>query len=1079
LKSPFVITFLVSTLLLSVGCERVVRLAEKPGMEEPGERISFNTHIQPILSENCYHCHGPDSGTREPKSEPLRLDREQFAFEVREDGKPVIVKGDPDASLLLRLMKSQDLEEIMPPPKSHKQLTPEQIAVVERWIEQGAEYEEHWSFIPPSRPEIPPVTRPEAVSNPVDTFIQKKLADHRLAPAPSEDPRVLARRAALDLTGLLPDPADVEAFAKDPSDVAYADYLEKLFKTPAYAEHRARYWLDYSRYADTHGLHFDNVRSIWPYRDYVIRSFAANKSYDDFVREQLAGDLLSATSAEPWIATGYIRCNVSTNEGGTIPEEIHANNTRDRAEAFGAAFLGLTVGCAACHDHKFDPTSQKDFYSLSAYFNNTSEKPWDENTADTKPVLRLPGDEKKRAQLDESIARRSKAAAAYEQLRQGAPSQIREWLAAGNKPTPVSHEALELRLRLDEGQGKDVKNSAPSAKTAIYQTDTNPPVWGDNVWFWPAMRMDISTNLLMPDQGDFEADERFSTSMWTLLRMKTANATTGNGSLISRMGDAKQEAHRGWDMFIEGDKLVVHLIHRWPDEALRVLVPGIPRGEWIHLGFSYDGSRKAEGIKVYVNGQSKPTQITQNHLPPGRTIRTQLAANLGRRHASDPMREVSLQDVRLYRRAVTPEEFTRLPFEDPAAEILAASPEPEKWSSLQRFVVLDRFFLAQAPDARKLQDEIRSADAEIEMLTKDGTATLITKERPTPATAWVFNRGVFSDRKELVTPATPEFMAGAPAGASRLDLADWLFKPENPLFARVTVNRIWQEVFGVGLVETADDFGIMGARPTHPELLDWLAVEFRESGWNLKHIYQLLLTSATYRQSNRVTPEALAADPANRLLSRGPRFRMDAEVLRDTALQASGLLAGRVGGPPVKPYQPDGIWEAVSMPESNTLKYKRDDGEALYRRSLYTFWKRFAPPPSLETFDAQAREVVCVRRARTNTPLQALVSMNDPQFVEAARKLAERAILHGSHVDERLDFLSKLLLSRSLDVRERADLSKRLEGYVNHYREHPQDATELLKTGTAPVQTGLNAPEVAAWTMMSNQFLNLDETLTK
>ncbi len=1064
---------------LLAGCDRPLA-AEVNGDALPaGAPISFNTHIQPILSENCYHCHGPDSGTREPKKEPLRLDREKHAFEPREDGKPAIIKGDAGASLLVRLIKSKNPDDVMPPPKSHNQLTADEIALLEKWVDQGAVYEEHWSFIPPQRAEIPQVPHPEAVRNPVDSFLQSGLAKVGIPPAPVEDPRVLARRAALDLTGLLPDPADVELFAKDPTEAAYSAYLEKLFATPAYAEHRTRYWLDYSRYADTHGLHFDNVRSIWPYRDYVIRSFAANKPYDRFIREQLAGDLIPATTADTWIATGYIRCNVSTNEGGTIPEEVHANNTRDRTEAFGAAFLGLTVGCASCHDHKFDPTAQKDFYSLAAFFNNTSEKPWDENIADTLPVLRIPADDK-RGEFDAAVVRRSQAAMKYEERRAAAPALFKEWLAAGNKPKPVSNDALELRLRLDEGKGDIVKNSAPGAKTGSYKADTNPLVWGEQVWFWPSMRMEIATNLPMTDLGDFESNVGFSASMWTMLRLKTSNATTGNGSLIARMGDNTMENHRGWDFFIDGDKLVVHIIHKWPDQAIRVDTPGIPRGEWVHLGFSYDGSGRGEGVKLFVNGEERKTSIPTNTLQPGLTIRNQLPLHLGQRAAGDRLRESSYQDVRLYRRTLEPAEFARLPYEDHGAEILAASPDPEKWSPRERFIALDRYFLATAdPEATRLKEEIRAADEEIEKLGKDGQATLIARERPAPATAWVLDRGVYSARKELVTPATPEFLPLASESSTRLELAEWLFKPENPLFARVTVNRIWQELFGTGLVETPDDFGIMGARPSNQALLDWLAVEFRESGWNMKHIYQLLLTSHAYRQSNRVTPGALAADPANRLLSRGPRFRMDAEVLRDTALQASGMLVAKVGGPPVKSYQPEGIWEAVSMPESNTLHYKQDSGDALYRRSIYSFWKRFAPPPSLETFDAQAREVVCMRRARTNTPLQALVSMNDPQFVEAARKLAERTILHGSAPPERLAFLSQTLIARPLAPTEITVLTKSLDGYVKYYQEHPEDANALLTTGAAPANADLNPIEIATWTMMANQFLNLDETLTK
>lgn len=1080
MKSIFPISMTLLAALLAISCRQTPRSTSTTpsGAGESG-KLSFNTHIQPILSENCYHCHGPDSGTREPKKSPLRLDRPEFAFQAREDGKPVIVKGDPAASLLVKLMRTPDPDLIMPPPKSHKKLEEEHIATIERWIAEGAEYEEHWSFIPPKRPSLPPVSHPELVRNPVDAFIQEKLAAKGLAPQPDDNPRSLIRRASLDLTGLLPDPADVETFAANPTEEAYRAYLDKLFATPAYAEHRARYWLDYSRYADTHGLHFDNLRTIWPYRDYVIRSFAAHKPYDDFVREQLAGDLIPATGADTWIATGYIRCNVSTNEGGTIPEEIHAANTRDRAEAFGAAFLGLTVGCASCHDHKFDPVSQKDFFSLAAFFNNTSEKPWDENRADTGPVLRLPADEK-RAELDALIAERSRAAANYEEHRRNAASRFREALAAGKGPQGVPSDSLELRLRLDEGRGDLVRNSAPGAKTPSYQATTNPLVWGETVWLWPAARVDIAGELVMPDQGDFEADHGFSAASWINLRMKTGNATTGNGAVFSRMGGPDDLAHRGWDAFIEGDKLIVHLIHQWPNHALRAETGGIPRGEWVHIGFTYDGSRSSKGLKLFVNGQPRTATVTHDTLQPGQTIRNQLAFQLGRRHGNQALlRETSYQDLRLYRRALTDVEFAQLPFEDRAAEVAAAKPDPATWSPIDRFNVLERHFLGRDPGAAALAGEMAAIDAKIEALGKDGTPTLIATERKAPAHAWILDRGVYTARRELVTPATPEFMPVSSKGGSRLDLAEWLFAAENPLFARVTVNRIWQEVFGVGLVETADDFGIMGARPTHPELLDWLAVEFRESGWNLKHIYQILLTSHTYRQGRRVTPDLLAADPSNRLLSRGPRFRMDAEVLRDTALQVSGLLAPRVGGPPVKPYQPPGIWEAVSMPESNTLKYQQGKGESLYRRSLYTFWKRFAPPPSLETFDAQAREVVCIRRARTNTPLQALVSMNDPQFFEAARKLAERAIRHSKETGARLDFLARHLLARPLESREVSLLMDSHQRFAAHYQAKPEDARAILSTGEAPADPAIDPVETATWTMVANQFLNLDEALTK
>lgn len=625
-----------------------------------------------------------------------------------------------------------------------------------------------------------------------------------------------------------------------------------------------------------------------------------------------------------------------------------------------------------------------------------------------------------------------------------------------------------------------MKNSAPGAKTPSYKADTNPLAWGESVWFWPTMRMDIATNLPMPDQGDFEWNEGFSGGLWVNLRMKTGNQITGNGSLIARMGDDSKDGHRGWDMFIDGDKLAVHIINHWPDHALRIDTQGVPRGVWTHLGFTYDGSGKAEGVKLFINGEERKTNVQTGTLLPGETIRNPLPLNLGQRVESDRLREAAFQDVRLYRRTLSPQEMARLPQEDLAASLLATSPDPGKWNSSERFMALERYFVDTVdPEAAKLRGEIFAADQPLGALEMGGVPTLITREQDTPPTAWVLNRGVYTSRKELVDAATPDFLPGSHDARNRLQLAEWLFKPENPLFARVTVNRIWQEIFGTGIVETTDDFGIMGARPVNQKLLDWLAVEFRESGWNVKHMYQLLLTSQAYRQSNRVTPAALAADPSNRLLSRGPRFRMDAEMLRDTALQVSGLLANRVGGPPVKPYQPPGVWEAVSMPESNTLHYKQDSGEGLYRRSMYAFWKRFSPPPSLETFDAPAREVSCTRRARTNTPLQALVSMNDPQFFEAARKLAERAIEHSKDTRGRIGFLAATLLSRPLVDAEISKIVHSQEIFAKYYGEHPQDAKDLLTNGEAPANPALDPVEIATWAMVCNQFLNFDETLNK
>jgi hypothetical protein len=1094
-KSPRKFCLLVSVAALAglAGCgwlpggaegeARPLPLVESasPEASEPA-RLSFSTHVQPVLSEYCYHCHGPDAGTREPKSDPLRLDLAEFALAARGGGKPAIIPGKPEDSLVVKLMRTENPEAKMPPAAAHKEMPEEAVALIERWIAEGAAFEQHWAFVPPQRPGVPVAAVPAKVRNPIDAFIQRELAAAGLEPQADDDPRALARRAALDLTGLLPSAADVEAFAGRPDDASYRAMLDRLFESPAYAEHRARYWLDYVRYADTHGLHFDNYRSIWPYRDYIIRSFAAHKPFDQFVREQVAGDLLEAADADPWIATGYLRSNVTTNEGGTIPEEIHSHNTRDRTEAFGAAFLGVTVGCAACHDHKFDPVSAREFYSLAAFFHNTADLPWDRNRADPEPVLRLPADPEKRAALDAAVAARAMAARKWDALRRGAAERFRDWLAGGGAPRAVDAAGLALHLPFDEGRGDRVHNRAPAATAEAWTVTTNPPVWGEYLWLHPSARFDIASDLEIPEHGDFDTGDAFAVAFWARPRIKVGGGATGDGAFVARMGRIEDDQHRGWDVFLAGDKVMVHLVHRWPDQAILVEAAGIPRSDWTHLGFSYDGSAKAAGVKIFVNGHPVPVKATHDSLAPELPIRTSLPMTIGSRHGEARLRELAMQDLRIYRRALAADEFAALPFEHHAAAWLAAQPDPASWTGHQRHFALERFFLGtQVPEAAALRAEIDRHDAEIARLGQGGVPTLIARERPEPAHAWVLARGEYAARSEVVATDVPAFMPPLPggAGASRLDLAEWLFRPDHPLFARVAVNRAWQEIFGRGLVETPDDFGIMGARPSHPELLDWLAVEFRESGWNLRHIYTLMLESQAYRQARRVTPEILAADPDNRLLSRGPRFRMDAEMLRDTALQASGLLVPKVGGPPVKPYQPAGIWEAVSMPESDTLKYQQDSGEALYRRSLYTFWKRFAPPPSLETFDAQAREVVCVVRARTNTPLQALVSMNDPQFVEAARKLAERALHAAADPAGRIDFLARTLLARPLASAEQAAAEARLARYAAHYRGHPDDARALLATGAAPADTAFDPAETAAWTMLANQFLNLDETLVK
>ena len=1093
----------------------------------PPQSLSFNENVQPILAENCYACHGADPGSRKAG---LRLDRAEHAFKPLEKSGPAIVPFKPADSPLVQRIESTDDKQRMPPPEANKTLGPDQIATLRQWIAEGAEYEEHWSFISAKRPRVPAVAALKKPKSPIDSFVAQRLAKDGLTMSPEADRRALLRRVTLYLTGVIPTSAEVEAFVNDRSRDAYEKVVDRLLASPRFGEHRTRYWLDYVRYADTHGIHFDNLRAIWPYRDYVIRAFNSNKPFDTFIREQLAGDLLPVRNFDGLVATGFVRNNMTTNEGGTITEEIMVNQTRDRVEAFGATFLGLTTGCAACHDHKFDPFTQKDHYSLAAFLGNTAEKPWDLNIADPEPVLRLPKEEM-RTSAEFVLLARTDLSERYEARRKRGSELMAEWLRAGNRPLPVATDGLDLRLKLDEGSGQVVKNSAPGAKVSEFKADTNPIVWGENTFLWPSMRMDILSRLSLGEMGDVDATDKFSAGGWFMLRAKPGGgikAGTGNGALMARMGDEKRKGGAGWDIFHDSLQIVVNLV---PDTtpaittnqpvatagetakdpaapvaavapasavtpALASAVPvkrGIQvvtrvgqfvRDDWVHVFVTYDGSKKASGVKIYLNGKVAETEVKLDTLAPGDSMRTDAAMHLGRRDDYLPMRETRYQDVRFYRRALATDEVSRLPFEDVASEIVARESDPGKWSTDGRFVALEKFFLGEkdAP-TMTLASAVAAHDIALEALTREGTATLIAREKPTPAYADILKRGDYYARGERVEPAVPHFLPPLPndAPANRRGLAEWLLMPEQPLMGRVTVNRIWQELFGRGLVESAGDFGIMGDRPSHPELLDWLAVELRESGWDVKRFYRLIVTSATYRQTASVTPERLAKDPTNKWLSRGPRFRMDGEMLRDNALMASGLLVEKIGGPPTKPYHPPGIWEEVAMPESNTKTYVQDKGDGLYRRSVYTFWKRASPPAGFETFDATSREVVCTRRARTNTPLQAFVTMNDPQWVEAARKLAERALKAAPSTKARLAFLAEATLGRVLVDKEVAVLTRSLDTFHQKFAtaEAGEDVRALLAVGETKSDESLALSELAAWMMVASQFLNLDEFLTK
>jgi hypothetical protein len=1022
----------------------------------------YNRDVRPILAENCFACHGADSAARKAK---LRLDVRDDAIKAG-----AVVPGKPDDSEALRRVLSDDPQELMPPPKTKKTLTARQKDLLKQWIAAGADYQKHWSLIAPTRPTLPAVKDKGWVHNPIDNFVLAKLEAAGLKPAPEADRSTLARRLSLDLTGLPPEPADVEAFVNDPAPDAYEKYVDRLLKSPHWGEHRGRYWLDYARYADTHGIHFDNYREIWSYRDWVVRAFNDNMRFDEFTIEQLAGDLLPNRTLDQVVASGFNRCNITTNEGGAIDEEYRVLYARDRTETVSAVWLGLTANCAVCHDHKFDPITLHDFYSLSAFFNNTTQPAMDGNIKDTPPTIVVPrlDDRARWDRLSKELAEVDQKVAAH---KQSAHAEFEKWLAAARPEAVrglVPAGALRLYAGLSENTGDLVSVTLDGQPRQVL-------VSGDVAWDAghvgaKSFRKQPGTALEVADAGDFENNQGFSFGAWVKLPKSTF------GSALARMDN--QHDYRGWDLWVENGRIATHLVHKWPEDALKVVTKSaVKNGQWAHVFVTYDGSGRPEGVNIYVNGVPQETEVNVNSLRG--SIRTNVPFKVGQRQAGQAIDGLDLQDVRLYGRTLTPVEVEQLAkatracwlAEKPAG---ARSPAEEKELFDWWLVGMDQEY--KALSAR--QGELRRQQAAIR---GRGTVALVMNEKPGEPTAYILFRGEYDKRRDPVKPDTFKSLPPMPADLphNRLGFAKWLMRPENPLTARVTVNRFWQEVFGTGIVRTSGDFGISGELPSHPELLDWLAVEFRESGWDVRQMFKLIVTSAAYRQSAAATEEKREKDPQNRLLSRGARYRMDAEMVRDYALAASGLLARKIGGPSVKPYQPEGVWEAVAMIGSNTRDYRRDTGDALYRRSMYTLWKRAAPPASMEIFNAPSRETCTVRRERTDTPLQALVTLNDPQFVEAARHLAQAALKGGDTSEARLDFMARRLLARPFRSEEMKVVRATLDDLRGFYKAHADDAKKLLAVGESKADPSLDAATLAAWTMTANQLMNLDEVLNK
>jgi hypothetical protein len=1011
-------------------------------------KIEFNRDVRPILSNNCYLCHGPDKNQLQAG---LRLDKRDVAVAKLDSGHTAIVPNDVAASNLIARIISTDVSEKMPPPDSGKSVTSAEIEILKQWIAEGAEYQGHWSFIPAVRRE-PPATKHSAhVRNAIDKFILHRLEAEQLEPAAEADRVSLIRRATLDLTGLPPTPVEVDAYLADDSPQAYEKIVDRLLMSPRYGEHQGRIWLDAARYGDTHGLHLDNERSLWPYREYVINAINQNVPFDRFTIEQLGGDLIPNATVDQKVASGFNRCNVTTSEGGSINDEVLFRYAVDRTEALSTVFLGLTLQCAVCHSHKFDPVSQKEFYSLYSYFYSMADAAMDGNISLPPPILKLPTAEHVKRQLDLD----------------GQLAGLQQSIASELANSPYVDPLAGAELPADA--------LSVTRNEIVWIDDDLPPgsqPQGDSPW-----------RLITKGEGPVFSGERASTRTAPALSQHFFTGANpglkiGDGdtlfayvyldpanppkAIMLQFNDGQWDHRMNW-----GDEdAIVFGAKNTP--AKRIGGPLPKTGDWVRLEVNAADVGLAPGAML--NGWA----FTQF----GGTCTWDRAGVVSRSTPipTDFNSQIAWEQSEL----PTPKVTLPAPVQDSLkVDQTKRTPEQRK--------LLREYFLQQVNTSTRatfagLQAKVADVDKQKKELEAAIPATMVSEDLPQPRETFVLIRGAYDKKGELVARGVPAVLPPLPEGVpnNRLGLAKWLVAPNHPLTSRVIVNRYWQQFFGTGLVKTAEDFGAQGTWPTHPELLDWLATEFIQTGWDVKQMHKLMVMSGTYRQASNVSPALLARDPENLLLARGPRFRFDAEVIRDSILFSSGLLIERAGGKSVKPYQPEGIWEAVAFVGSNTRDFKADSGEGLYRRSLYTFWKRTAPPPSMSTFDAPSRENCTVRRPRTNTPLQALALMNDKQYIDAARKLAERMLLEGGTTpDQRLTYGFRWVTARIPSMRELEVLKKSLDKQLTIFQKDRPAADKLLAYGDTPRNTSLEPGEYAAWTMIANLLINLDETITK
>lgn len=1051
-KSILNICFFAAFLSLHMACQKSYSPSAEIAAQLP-DQVDFNFHIKPILSDRCYPCHGPDKNALQAD---LQLHTREGALEhVLESGQRAFVGRSLRKSEAFQRMISSDPEAHMPPPDFQRTLSPYEIALFAKWIDQGAEYTPHWAFIPPKKAKVPTLSNAEWCLNPIDYFVLEKLKEQSLTPNEEADKETLLRRVSLDLTGLPPGIKEIDNFLADNSPQAYENVIDRLLASPHFGERMALFWLDIARYADSNGYSQDGLRTMWPWRDWVIKAFNEGMPYDQFLSWQIAGDKLQQATQEQKLATGFLRNHRLNGEGGIVDEEYRVEYVADRAETTATAFLGLTFQCARCHDHKYDPISQEEYFQFFSFFNSVHESGISANDRNSGPELVLTS--KAVAEriefIDDLIAAKYAEA---NKVAEAVPEELYQY------PTPNLDHGVLVDLSFDNIlEGKLVNGVNPRETFEVKKSIEQ--VKGASGQALPFTTFDFIN--ITKEQLGFDRADPFTFSFYVKTDQETPSIT-----ILNLLGSTSINSP-GYEIALVQGCPTIRLAHSLPANLIEVSSEqALKSGEWIHLAISYDGSGKAAGVSIYQNGEKQAVnqvfdKLTQSMASNRKTLKIGGRTN----YQIDLNSKGFIDELIIYNRQLSDIEAYSL--------FQAIDPEPDQFSRAKRKA---HFLANEHQPYQQLMLQVQEFRKEKFQIQDTLTSVMVMEDLPQMRPTFVLSRGAYDAPEQRAYPGTPKVLSSFPQDAplDRSGLSNWFTAPDNPLTARVAVNRFWQLYFGHGIVKTTENFGNQGALPSHPKLLDWLSATFIDSGWDVKALLKTILLSATYRQSSRVSLQARTLDPDNTLLARGPSRRLSAELIRDCALAASELLEPKIGGPSVKPYQPAGLWEEKG--EFSKLKnYQQDQGRDLYRRSLYTFWRRSSPPPSMTTFDAPTRDVCIVSRQETNTPLQALVLLNDPTFVEAARILSEKVI---RNIPDKTDQIIQAyrLLTGLRPSPEVFTLLEQLEKQeYQKFKQQTDRAKQLMQVGEYPYDKSQDLAEIAAMTIVSSTIMSFDETLVK